>query len=351
MNYAVVLAGGAGSRFWPVSRESIPKQFLAIYSDRTLIEETIQRISPLIKKKNIYIATNRIHSRKIKDCLKAFDIPRGNFFFEPAGRNTLAPIAFFSAKIKGIHPQAVIAVMPSDHFIKNNRKYLRSLSRAIHLAQKGFIVTIGIRPSRPETGYGYIKAKIGTGAKARGFFKVDKFIEKPTLAKAKKLVSDKNYFWNSGTFIFRADVMLEEIRKFSPVVYKAIMKMHSPKDINRLWRRLPSVSIDYAVMEKTGKAVLLPCDYGWLDLGHWKAMEELLRKDKEGNIFIGGKCIDVGSRSSLVWSDNRLVATIGLNNMIVVDTEDALLVCSKDKAQDVKKVVQLLKAKKLKKYI
>jgi mannose-1-phosphate guanylyltransferase len=353
VNYAVVLAGGLGSRFWPVSRESRPKQFLAINSDRTLIEETIRRISPIIKKKNIYIATNKMHYRKVKDCLKSFDIPENNFFFEPTGRNTLAPIAFFASKLKDIHPHAVIAVMPSDHFIKDNKKYLKSLSRAIRLAMDGFIVTVGIRPSRPETGYGYIKVNLQRQRYKKGFYYyiVDKFIEKPHFKKAKRLIRDTRYFWNSGTFIFRADVMLGEIKKFFPAVYKTIMKMGSLKDINKLWQRLPCLSIDYAIMEKTDKAVLLPCDYGWLDLGHWKAMEELLRKDKEGNIFIGKKCVDVESKSSLVWSNNRLIATIGLDNIIVVDTDDALLVCSKDKTQDVKGIVQLLKAKKLKEYI
>ena len=352
MNYAVILAGGVGSRFWPLSRESKPKQFLAIYSDRPLIEETIHRVSALIKKKNIYIATNRTQTKKIKDCLKVFDIPPNNFFFEPVGRNTLAPIAFFASKIKDIHPHAVITIIPSDHFIKDNNKYLKSLSKAIQLARHGFIVTVGISPSRAETGYGYIKVNPHLQKYQRdSYFAVDKFIEKPHLKKAKRLIRDKRYFWNSGTFVFRADVMLNEIEKFAPAVYKTITKMHLPGDIDRLWHKLPSISIDYAVMEKTDRAVLLPCDYGWLDLGHWKAMEEVLKKDKEGNIFIGEKCVDVGSKSSLVWSNNRIVATIGLDNVIVVDTDDALLVCAKDKAQDVRKIVQMLKAKNLRKHI
>ncbi len=352
MDYAVVLAGGKGSRFWPLSRESKPKQFLAIYSARPLIEETILRISPLIKRKNIYIATNKIHSQKIKDCLKAFGIPAENFFFEPAGRNTLGPIAFFASKIKNIHPQAVVAAIPSDHLIKDNKEYLKSLSRAIQLARDGFIVTVGIKPSRPETGYGYVKVNLQRQKHKSGdYYVVDKFIEKPNLKKAKRLIRDKRYFWNSGTFVFRADVMLDEIKNFSPGVYKTIMKMRSSKNIGELWPKLPSISLDYAVMEKTARAVLLPCDYGWLDLGHWKSMEEALQKDKAGNIFIGKKCIDVGSKSSLVWSDNRLIATVGLDNVIVVDTEDALLVCSKDRAQDVKEIVQLLKIKNLRKHI
>ena len=158
-------------------------------------------------------------------------------------------------------------------------------------------------------------------------------------------MQDKRFFWNSGTFIFKAAVILEEIRTFMPKAYRIITKMRTHSDIEELWRRLPSISIDYAVMERTNRGVVLPVDYGWLDMGHWQALDEIMQKDKEGNIFIGEKCVDIGSKSALVWSDKRLIATIGLDNVIVVDTDDALLVCSKNKTQEVKKLVELLRKK------
>ena len=204
MNYAIILAGGKGERFWPLSRETEPKQFLNVCSIRPLIEETIYRISPLIKKENIYIATGKIHNKKIKGCLKKLNIPTGNTLFEPEGKNTFAPIAVLSRNINDLDSDAVIAVLPSDHFIKDNDKFLRLLSKGIKIARNGYIVSLGIRPIKPETGYGYIKAK----SKKNGFYSIEEFIEKPDLARAKRFIRDNRYYWNGGIFIFSPQVML-----------------------------------------------------------------------------------------------------------------------------------------------
>lgn len=351
MDYAIILAGGAGTRFWPLSTYEEPKQFLSIFSDRPLFEETVLRIRKLIVDKNIYIATNKVHSRKIKNCLKKFKIPFKNLFFEPEVRNTLAPIAFLSQKINDMDRDAVIVVSHSDNVIKHNDKFLEALKKGVDIARQGYIVTLGTLPQRPETGYGYIKikSKILSGRPAdkkqkSKIYRVDRFIEKPNLSNAKKFVQDKKYYWNSGIFIFRSDIMLGEVERFMPKAYKIIMRMKNKQDFNRLWQRLPSLSIDYAVMEKTKKAALLPVDYDWIDLGTWQAIGEILKKDRNGNIF-KGNCRDVGSKNSLVWSNNRLVVTLGLKDIIIVDTKNALLVCSKDKTQDVKKIAQKLKQK------
>jgi mannose-1-phosphate guanylyltransferase/mannose-6-phosphate isomerase len=352
MNYAIILAGGIGSRFWPLSRNLEPKQFLNIGSKKSMLEESILRIIRLIKKENIYIAANKAHKHKIEECINEFNLSFSNILFEPEGKNTFAPIGVLSQKIYHIDPEAVIVVLPCDHFVKNKQRFLKLLNQGLEIANLGYIVTLGISPKRPETGYGYIKIKskpkstclAGRQEKAKLYYEVEKIIEKPPLYQAKQFIQDKRYYWNSGIFIFRADVMLEEIRKIKPAVYKTIIKIKNRKDLNNLWSRFPSLSLDYAIMEKTKNAAMLPADYGWLDLGSWQAIEEIAKKDKHKNIF-RGHCVDMGSKNSIVWSQERTVATLGLDNLIVVNTEDALLVCAKDKAQDVKRIVQILKRK------
>lgn len=355
MNYAIILAGGIGSRFWPLSSDLKPKQFLNICSNRPMIDESVTRISALIKKNNIYIATNKLHDKKIRIFLKNYQIPLKNVLFEPETKNTLAPIAFLSNKINKIDPDAVMVVLPCDHIIKQKYRFLKLLNKALDIAKQGYIVTLGVNPTRPNTGYGYIRIKSKIPASPAGrknqkikIYKVDRFIEKPNPREAKALLKDKRYYWNSGIFIFRAGMILEEVRRFKPDVIKIIIKMKNKQDLNYLWQKLPSISIDYAVMEKTKKMVLLPVNYSWIDIGSWQAVEEILKKNKDGNIF-KGNCIDIGSKNSLVWSDRQLVATLGLDNIIIVNTKDALLVCSKDKSQDIKKIVQILKKKNFKK--
>ncbi|MFA5410469.1 MAG: sugar phosphate nucleotidyltransferase [Candidatus Omnitrophota bacterium] len=343
MKYAIILAGGTGSRFWPLSRHALPKQFLNLYSDRPMIEQTIKRIQPFVKKSNIYIATNKIYRRNINDYLKNLHIPPQNLLFEPESRNTLAPIGLLAKNIYDKDKEAVILVLPSDHYIENRTGFLNALTKAVNVAKEGYIVTFGIIPDRLETGYGYIKIKAQSSRPKA--YKVDSFIEKPPLSQAQGFIRKKGYYWNSGIFIFRPNVILQEIKKFAPRDYRLIIKSDNKKIIAKVWPRFTSVSIDYAIMEKTNKLMLIPGDFGWMDLGSWQAVEFFGKKDKCGNIF-KGNCIDVGSKNVLVWSDKRLLATVGLENMIIADTKDALLVCAKNKAQDVKKIVQILREKK-----
>jgi mannose-1-phosphate guanylyltransferase len=346
-NYAIILAGGIGSRFWPLSRTNEPKQFLNICSKRPMLEETVRRIDSLVKKDNIYIATNKIYHKKIKNYLKKLNIYPRNILFEPEARNTLAPLGLLSKNIYDKDKEAVILVFPSDHYIKDKNRFSKILAKAIYLAKRGYIVTLGVAPRRPETAYGYIKVKSKLKILKSKAYVVDSFIEKPSITKAKKLIKDKRFYWNAGIFIFRADTMLQELKKFAPDDYNVIKKIKDVESLDRLWPQITSISIDYAVMEKTGKMVLVPTDFGWIDLGSWQAIEEFSKKDENGNVF---KCryknIDLGSRNTLVWSDCRFVATLGLNNVIIVDTKDALLVCSKDKAQEIKSIVQKLAVKR-----
>jgi mannose-1-phosphate guanylyltransferase len=348
MNYAIILAGGTGSRFWPLSRTSEPKQFLHLYSDKAILEETICRASSLLSKENIYIAANIKHKQNIKNIIKHSGILPNNVFLEPSAKNTLAPILALSKRIYYVDKDAIIAILPSDHLVTNKNRFMQLLAKGFDIAGGDVIVTFGVSPKRPETGYGYIRVK--NVSKRAKFYKVDKFIEKPEFKTANKLIKDKSYYWNSGMFIFRARVLLEEAKRLVPSTFKIIMKSGAGNNVPSLWGRLSAKSIDYAIMEKSKRIVLLPADCGWLDLGSWGAIEEMTKKDKNGNIF-KGQCIDIGSKNIIVQSDNRLVATLGLNDIIIVDTKDALLVCRKDKAQEVKKIRSLLKLRNFKKYI
>jgi len=344
MNFAVILAGGIGSRFWPLSSATQPKQFLNLFSKRPLLTESLDRLGHLIDKNKIYIATNKIYRKSINACTRRSGIPSKNFLFEPQGKNTFAPIAILSSMICNKDKDAIIMALPSDHFIKDKNKFIRALKGALGLAKAGYIVTLGIAPDRPEAGYGYIKVNSKLKTQNSKVFNVERFIEKPDLEKAKKFAKDKRFYWNSGIFIFQAKTFLEEVRRYVPGVYQILTKIKDKKDLKRYWFKLPSISIDYAIMEKTKKLALVPLSCGWSDLGSWKAIEEIMQKDKNGNIF-RGKHIDLGSRNTTVWTEKRLVATIGLRDIIIVDTDRGLLVCHKDKAQDVKKITQALKNK------
>jgi len=352
VNYAIILAGGIGSRFWPLSRKSRPKQFLSICSKKPLIAETIKRIQPLVNKKNVYLAANSIHKQKIKGCLKGLNIATENIFFEPQGKNTFAPIAVLTNKIYSQDRDALIAVLPSDHFIKETPKFIASLSKAFAIAKYRYIVTMGIKPRRPETGYGYIKARSRITIPGAGVcYKVEKFIEKPDKVKAKKFWKDSQYYWNSGIFVFKAEAMLQEIRKLAPEAGKLVIEIDNAKDLERIWPKLPAISIDYAIMEGTSKAVVLPTDYGWADIGSWQALAEILPQDKRDNVLMGEVYADANTSNTLVYGGRRLIATVGLKDMIIVDTDDALLVCSRDRAQDIRKLNTAFKDNKLKKYL
>jgi len=344
MNYAIILAGGVGSRFWPLSRSLEPKQFLEVCSKKPMLAQTLGRVRGCIPAKNIYLAANKLHKAKISKCLKGLSVSARNLFLEPEAKNTFAPIGVLSARIYSMDKEAVVLVLPCDHIIKQKDKFLRLIKRGMEIARQNYIVTLGIRPIRPETGYGYIRTA-GRIGKSRSL-RAQAFIEKPTLKKAKQLIRNGRYFWNGGIFIFKAAVLLEEIKKFTPAAFKKITKLaQSSLATKKQWHALPKVSIDYAIMERTKRMALLPADFGWVDVGSWQAVAEVIGKDRNNNIF-KGNCLDLESKNSLVWAHSRLVATIGLDNIVIVDTPDALLVCAKKKTQDVKKLVQKLQQKK-----
>lgn len=351
--YAVILAGGSGTRFWPLSRETTPKQLLRVFGDSTMIQQTMERLNDSVPLENIYIVTGRKYSYEIRhQLIETCGSDRFRLLIEPEGRNTAPAIGFAAVHIRKRSPDAVMAVMPSDHVILKPDVFKDVLREAERTARKGYLTTIGIVPNRPETGYGYIKkAKApGKGKKTRSF-PVDCFVEKPDLKLAKEYVGSDMYLWNSGIFVWKVSEILKEIKKQMPDLYNGLMKIEkaigkkNEQDIaDSVFRSLRPESIDYGVMEKAEKVAVVPADMGWSDVGNWRALYDISEKDKNGNIIMGN-VINVASRDSIVYAGKRLVAAVGLENTVVVDTPDATLICNKEKVQDVRKVVEELKKK------
>jgi len=339
--YAVILAGGMGTRFWPVSRKSNPKQFLNITGKGTLFQETLARIKPKVSGSHIFIVTNNAYQKAIERQIIRFKIPKANILLEPKGKNTAPAICWAAAKIHKINSNAVMAILPSDHLILNQAKFQKVLGDAVRLAEKNFLVTLGIIPTRPETGYGYLKT-VKTKAGGRPLVRVQQFMEKPSLPKAKQFLKRKNYYWNSGMFIWRSSIILQEFKKYLPKIYRLIGHKVGPAHIKQVWHRLPNISIDYGILEKAKNVAAVPAfGINWSDLGSWESLTEILTKDNCGNMF-KGDIVSVNCKDTLVWGNKKIIAPVGLNNMIIIDTPDALLVCRRDCSQAVKDVVSIL---------
>jgi len=345
MNYAVILAGGVGSRFWPFSRELEPKQFMKILGEKSLLQSTIERIKGTINPGNIFIVTNNIYFYEVKAQVAKFRIPDKNIILEPEGKNT-APAVGLCAKLISSHDKdALLVVLPSDHYIKNLGNFKSAIRKAIACARKGFLVTVGIKPTGPSTGYGYIKTQNKKAAPGKGvkYLAVQEFLEKPGIDKAKKYFKDERFYWNSGMFIWKASVYLEETKKYLPELYAHLELINSVGDISKVWPRIDPISVDYGIMEHSRRIALVASNFYWTDLGSWDALAEIFPKDKKGNI-LSANTLNLNSRGTCVFSrGNRLISTIGLKDIVIADTPDALLVCNKDNAQDVKGLVEKLK--------
>jgi len=343
--YAVIMAGGTGTRFWPLSRESSPKQMLRIVGEDTMIRQTIKRLHNLLPLENISIVTNEKQAFDLN--LHLAELKKGKnhlkIIAEPIGRNTAAAIGLAAVHLKKVSKDSVMIVLPADHVIADEKAFIEVMKKAVGCADSDYLVTLGIKPSKPETGYGYIKA--GAGGQVSGVRRVKKFTEKPDKETAEGYIKDGNYLWNSGIFVWKVSAILDEMKKYMPQLYKGLIGIErwintkgEKKAIEEAYSRLESISIDYGVM-------VVPADVGWSDVGNWEALDGVLPRDAYGNI-IKGNVVDIESRDSIVLSDKRLVATIGLKDMIVVDTSDATLVCQKHRAQDVKKIVDELRKRK-----
>ena len=351
--YPVIMAGGSGTRFWPLSRQLFPKQLLRIMGDETLIQQTMRRLVCASAPNRVMISTNSAQAESIRVQLSEWkDALIDNFVLEPEGRNTAPAIALVALELVRRDPDAIMVVVPADHIVKGQRDFDASVSFASNLAAQGLLVTFGIQPIRPETGYGYIKPNRRTVLAKQGKLKghpVARFVEKPNAAKAAQYLKAGDYYWNSGMFIWRAATILEEIRRHQSALFRGIEKIGqlmqqdaSRSVIDEEYRKLPSVSIDTGVMEKSTKAAVVPVTFRWSDVGSWGSLDEVAAKNKAGNVVVG-RVVDIDSQRSIIYGDRRVVATIGLTDMVVVDTPDATLVCPKSRAQDVKKMVEILK--------
>jgi mannose-1-phosphate guanylyltransferase/mannose-6-phosphate isomerase len=343
--YAVILAGGSGSRLWPLSRQHLPKQFLALDGEFSLLKTTINRLMPTIREKNVLIVTQEALAKG--EAYHAL-LPYRSLF-EPIGRNTAPAIAIAAAYLAAEGKDPVMVVLPADHVIKDEAGFRKHLDTAIQAAQSGKLVTFGIQPTRPDTGFGYIKAHQVDDAQVH---QVERFTEKPNLITAQAFLKEGGYYWNSGMFVWRASVILAEIQRYLPAVYQIVQAILAEthagtpfqKSLEKHFAAMPSISIDYGVLEKSDKVSLIPCDIGWNDVGSWQAVHEISNKDENGNA-LQGNVIAVDCKNSLIRAEKRLVAAIGVEDLCVIETADAVLISKNDQTQRVREVVDALQEK------
>lgn len=346
----VILSGGAGTRLWPVSRRAHPKPFMELVDGETLAEKTLLRAKSVAGNAPVITVTSRDYYFYTRDLYDGLKNSTGNeqFLLEPMGRNTAPAIALAALSVRdSVGENASLLVMPADHLIADLRNFKASVKEAVLLSKQGFLVTFGIHPTHAETGYGYIRQ--GDALTANSGYRVAEFVEKPDEATAIKYLESGEYHWNSGMFCFQAGTFLESLKQYAPDVYAAAVSVWEATDTTqspiefpaRLFAECPSISIDYAVMERADNTAVVVSDFGWSDIGSWKAISELYESDESGN-RIKGKAIMVGSTGCFVQSGERVVAAVGVKNLIIVDTGDAVLVADRDQAQDVKEVVAQL---------
>ena len=349
--YPVIMAGGSGTRFWPLSRKDRPKQFLPLAGDAPLLRATVERLPPLARARDTYVVCGPAHVGAARRMLK--ELPAGNFIVEPCARNTAPCVGLAAVHVQARDPRGVVAMLPADHHISRPKAFREAVASAAGLAAKGVIATIGIHPSRPETGYGYLKVGPRLRARARKGraqpHKVERFVEKPDVVTAARYLADGGYLWNSGIFLFRADVILEEIGKAMPVLGEQLDVIQGAlgtpayaRTLRRVFPDCPSISIDYGVMEKSKRIAVVPADFGWSDVGSFAALSDVRATDHLGNVAEGDALVIDGRNNVVVANGRRPVAVVGVEDVIVVDAGDAVLVCRRDRAQDVRKAVDEL---------
>ncbi|MHB9954126.1 mannose-1-phosphate guanylyltransferase/mannose-6-phosphate isomerase [Vibrio campbellii] len=344
----VIMAGGTGSRLWPLSRSLFPKQFISLASDLTMLQETMTRLKGIEHSSPIVIC-NEEHRFLVAEQIRQQSLKCDGIILEPAGRNTAPAIALAAMKAIQDGHDPLLLVLAADHVINHPQRFIDSVEQAICPAREGHLLTFGIVPNKPETGYGYIKA----GEAFSGVYKVDQFIEKPDIARAKEYFESGQYYWNSGMFLFKATRYLEELKEYRPDIFeaceKALAGARNDLDFIRLdesaFLSCPDESVDYAVMEKTSSALVVPMDAGWSDVGSFSALWEVSDKDEKGNVTTGDVLTDQ-THDSYIYSQNKLVSTVGVSNLVVIETKDAVLVADKNKVQDVKNIVSVLKSQK-----
>ena len=347
--FAVVMAGGGGTRLWPMSRKQHPKQTLSLTGARTLFQIAVDRLLPLMSLERIFVVTT---AEQVDSLAAQYpQIPQSNFIIEPQGRGTASCIGLSALILGQRDPQATMIVVTADHYIADVETFGKSLRAAREVANEGYLVTLGIEPTQPSTGYGYIEQGERLGAlDGFDYYKVEKFTEKPDPQTARRFLDAGNYAWNSGMFVWRVDRILDEIRQQMPElngVLETLSDVEGTEEFKhtlaQLWPSLPKETIDYGVMENAPRVAVIPADIGWSDIGTWASVKELYSDDEAGNVMLGDT-LDLDSENTMILADGeRLIATIGLEDMIVIDTPDALLITRKDQSQRVKEIVQHLK--------
>jgi mannose-1-phosphate guanylyltransferase len=357
---AVLLAGGRGTRFWPRSRIRTPKQLLNITGAETMLRETAARLEPLIPARDLWVVTNVEQAADVRRQLSG--VPAAHVLAEPVGRNTAAAIGLAAIHLAHERVDAVMAVLPSDHYILDAKRYRALVSAALELARTpGNLVVLGIPPVRPETGYGYIE-RAKTAARPLGIpaFGVKRFTEKPAPPLARKYVASGKYLWNAGMFFWRVSTFLDALREFLPRTHQALVEIGktigTPRyasALRRIYPRLENISVDYAIMERATRAgsssrvLVIPAKVGWSDIGSWAAVHELLAAKRRANVSAGPHFV-LDAEGNYFWSRTKFVAAIGVRDLVLVETDDALLVCSRERSQDVGKIVKWLEEQKAK---
>ncbi|MEO0094725.1 MAG: sugar phosphate nucleotidyltransferase [candidate division WOR-3 bacterium] len=338
--FAIILAGGQGERFWPLSQPDFPKQFINIFNNKPLINQTIERINKYFKKSERFL----VIPEELKVITKRF-VGNENLIIEPARRNTAPAICLCAMLLKDKYGDGIIHIMPADHIIKDKRKFIQCLRYGETMAEKGLLVTYGITPNRPETGYGYIKiGKVIDRKRGITRFYCEGFTEKPSINKAEEYVKTKRYLWNSGIFTYRISTVLNEIKTFIPDVYDGVKDYLKFKD-KRYFERISEISIDYGIMERSDKICVIKSDFGWDDVGTYLALERYFKKDKNGNIFLGD-VLGLETSSSIVYTNGVPVRIFGINGLVVVASPKGVLVCRKQRAPELKKLLSFYKEKK-----
>jgi len=343
--YAVILCGGFGSRLWPLSRSVRPKQLLALNGEKTLLQQTALRIKKLVKPTNLYTVTHDEHKFEVLGQLsEVFPDNNSNVLSEPEAKNTLPAIALAVYDIYNKDKEAIVGVFASDHSIKDEKKFTSAWETAESFAEDDFLVLIGIKPESPATGYGYIKPNNKIIKKTDlDVYEVGSFVEKPNKEDAAKYVKN-GYLWNSGMFVFKVKVFMDLLKKYQPVIHDLLFKI-SKNNLKEIYSNFPNISMDYGLAEKVKNIAVVPVSMGWSDLGSWNSIYENGEKDKDGNLCHGA-VYNIDTKNSLVWSEDNLIATIGLNNIIAVQTADAILISDRNRSEEVKLLVQNLKLSK-----
>ena len=356
-NYCLIMAGGSGTRFWPRSRVVKPKQYLSLFGDQSLIQESVQRFANFIPEDCIYVVSAKSQQEVLES--QTTNLPKQNMIYEPVGKNTLPAIGLAALFIAEKDPDGIMIVSPSDHLIQNDELFKQTIESAVLIAdQKDGIVTIGITPKFPATGYGYVQTageiQIGQAIKS---FAVNQFVEKPNVEVATGYLKDGGFFWNSGIFIFKVSVFLESVQKYAPELYADLMRIkeHIGSDtyeeaVDRIYNEVKSISIDYGILEKASNVFLVQGDFVWNDLGSWEEVYKYDKKDENQNAQVG-EVVFLDSKNSYVYAPNSLVAVVGLDDVIVVQEGDTILVCKRDRAEDIKAVVGEITKRKLDQYL